>query len=192
MVAIYLPPAWLALVPIIVIEAGVGIWRFKVAPKQAFIVQTIANCASTILGLPITWLALALVEFACCSSAAGLDSPAHRVYAVTVQSPWLIPYESDLWWMIPASVAALTVPFYFMSVVIEYGAIRLLARQLEPRIARSWALQANLFSYGFLLVLMASAGLVPGAFDWLFEAFRPLSESLGDVVFLLSSMIHPR
>ena len=61
MVAVYLPPAWLALLPIIGIEAGFGCWRFKVPARRAVIAQAAANCLSTLIGLPITWVMLALI-----------------------------------------------------------------------------------------------------------------------------------
>jgi hypothetical protein len=43
MVAVYLPPAWLALVPIIVIESGYGTWRYKFPFGRSLAAQSVAN-----------------------------------------------------------------------------------------------------------------------------------------------------
>src|SRR2546428_12153824 len=50
MVAIYLPAAWLALVPIILIEAGYGVWGLGLPVGPAFLAQAVANLGLTLLG----------------------------------------------------------------------------------------------------------------------------------------------
>jgi len=192
MVAVYLPPAWLALIPIIIVEAGFGVWGFKVPAKRALIAQAAANCVSTLIGLPIAWIILALIEVTFFGSAAGLDSPLRRAYAVTVQSPWLIPYEREFWWMIPVSVGVLTIPFYVMSVVSEYVVVRRCVSDLTRTAIWSWVWKANLLSYGFLLLIMAAAQLWPKAFQWLFAPMYPVSEALVIAVFWLASLFHAR
>jgi hypothetical protein len=42
-----------------------------------------------------------------------------RVAAVTVQAPWLIPYEDQFYWMIPAASLFLMLPFFLVSVLTE-------------------------------------------------------------------------
>jgi len=192
MVAIYLPPAWVALFPIIAIEAGFGVWRFKVPAKRALIAQAAANCVSTLIGLPIAWMILALIEVIFFGSAAGLDSPLRRAYAVTVQSPWLIPYESEFWWMIPVSVGVLTIPFYVTSVVSEYVVVGRFVPDLARTVIWSWVWKANLLSYAFLLLIMGAAQLWPKAFQGLFAPMYPISEALVIAVFWLASLFHAR
>src|SRR5437879_349487 len=93
MIAVYLPPAWLALIPIILIEARIGAKMLDVARGRLLIASAVANSVSTLLGLPLAWLALATIEGVFFGTARGLDTSIHRVYAVTIQAPWLIPYE---------------------------------------------------------------------------------------------------
>ena len=62
MVAIYLPAAWLALLPIILIESGYGVWRLRLPIGPAFVAQATANCVSTLIGIPAIWVILALGE----------------------------------------------------------------------------------------------------------------------------------
>jgi hypothetical protein len=65
-------------------------------------------------------------------SAHGLRTLSAKLLAVTWQSPWLIPYEDDLVWMVPAAALCLLVPFFFASVYIEYQ----VARRVLPTHAR--------------------------------------------------------
>ena len=60
MVAVFLPPAWFALIPIIIIESAYGVWRFRMAASPTYAAVETANCISTLIGLPITWVVLAL------------------------------------------------------------------------------------------------------------------------------------
>src|SRR5437016_1743237 len=84
MVALYLPPAWLALLPIIFIESGYGARRYNFSFRRAFLAQATANCVSTVIGIPVTWLVILLIQFFTVSSGTG---PA-----------WLMPDPS--WWAI--------------------------------------------------------------------------------------------
>ena len=59
MVAMYLPPAWILLVPIIAIEAGYGVCHYGIPAGRALAVQAASNCLSTLVGLPLTWIVLA-------------------------------------------------------------------------------------------------------------------------------------
>ena len=111
MLAIYLPPASLLLIPIILIEAAHGTLRWGVPFRGALKAFALANVVSTIIGVPLCWAVAAGVELICCGDAVGLGTVGQRVFAVTVQAPWLIPYETDLWWMVPAATAVLTVLF---------------------------------------------------------------------------------
>src|SRR5579862_4439329 len=96
MVAIFLPPMWLSLVPVVLLEAWILQRMLSVPSRAALVASAVGNITTTIVGIPLIWAALAVVEAMCCGSAKGLDSAWHRIYAVTVQAPWLIPYEEDL------------------------------------------------------------------------------------------------
>ena len=188
MVAVYLPPAWAALVPVILIEAAVGVWWCGVPWRRALLGQAAANAVSTIAGLPVTWALLALVQLRCCGTALGLASSSKRLYAVTVQAPWLIPYEDDLSWMVPVAFLVLTIPFWAMSVVVEYAVLRRVIRDVAGRELRAWVVRANFLSYAFLLTLMAVAFAWPAPFEWPFGVFRPVSEAMMRGVFWLATL----
>jgi hypothetical protein len=182
MVAVFLPPAWLALIPIILIEAAIGIRQFGLPTRKAILGQALANSISTLVGLPVTWAVLAVLQLRFAGTALGLMSIGQVVYAVTIQAPWMIPYESELWWMIPVGLTVLTLVFYGMSVVIEEAVLRRVFREIPAAIIRSWALRANAASYGFLWLLVLSAFTWPRPFAWLFSMFAPITDRMMEVV----------
>jgi hypothetical protein len=114
-----------------------------------------ANLVSTLVGIPVTWGILVFLQLITGAGAGwGLETPLQKVLAVTVQSPWLIPYEGDLDWMVPAAAAVLCVPFFFMSVWCENVVARgLVEKSLRPNVWQ-WAWLANSLSYGLILLFL--------------------------------------
>jgi hypothetical protein len=123
MVAMYLPPAWILLVPIIAIEAGYGVCHYGIPAGRALAVQAASNCLSTLVGLPLTWIVLALGEFFILERAARVVEEFPLIVTVLgFARPG--PGAEDSTWLVPLSVALLTVPFYVMSVASEYVVVR--------------------------------------------------------------------
>src|SRR6266545_2465005 len=91
MVAIYLPPAWLLLVPIVAIEGGYGIWRLKIPAGRALAVQAAANCLSTLVGLPVTWVLLALGELFLLERASRVAPELPMIVTTVLGAAWLGP-----------------------------------------------------------------------------------------------------
>ena len=186
MVAFFLPPMWLSLVPVILLEGWILRRMLRVDNRSAFTASAIANIATTIVGIPLAWVVLAIAELACCGGAGGLATLWQRIYAVTVQAPWLIPYEKDLDWMVPSAMAVLAVPFFLVTVVIE----GLINRRLLPNVDRrktwraTWV--ANAASYVMLLLLAWPAFAVAGI---LRGVFRPLLNWFVEVVFTVARFL---
>jgi hypothetical protein len=148
-VAVHLPPAWLALVPIIFIESGYGTWRYKFPFGRSLAAQSIANCLSTLIGIPITWLILVLVEFVALEWAGGaIPQSVLPVLSPVLGAAWLDPGSERSWWVVGIAVAVLTFFFYLMSVVSEGFVVARFFRGLPRNKIRSWMLQANAISYG--------------------------------------------
>jgi hypothetical protein len=147
----------------------------------------LANVVSTIIGVPLLWFLLATVELVCCGGALGLGNVWAKVYAVTVQAPWLIPYEKELGWMIPAALCTLAVVFIVMSVLVETPIVSRIVKISGRRVWKSmWA--ANVGSY----VLLGLGGVAIGALnlklDKLQQLFMPLSESAIEAVFFIARL----
>jgi hypothetical protein len=126
------------------------------------------------------WAVLAIVEGVFAGAAEGLDTTGQKIYAVTVQAPWLIPYEGELAWMIPAALIVLAIPAYWLSVFVEWPVVsRFVAPRERPKTFRVVAI-ANLASYlvlAVLFVVIARAGamlkplhLFEGITNWFIES----------------------
>jgi len=148
------PASWILFVPIVLVEAAVARTLLRLATLRALLVSAVSNAASTLVGIPLTWLLLAVLEILATSGgrAYGLNTWPRKVLAFTVQAPWLIPYESDLDWLIPAAAIVLCVPFFFTSVGIEYLVARRLVRDVPTGTTSKWSWRANLLSYSLIVL----------------------------------------
>lgn len=185
MIGLILPAAWLLLIPVIFIEAFVGGRITKMPFRRILAVATASNCFSTLLGVPLAWLTMALVEGHFFGTAKGLDSVWKEIYAVTIQAPWLIPYDKDLDWMIPTAAAVLVLPLWMMSVVSEYFIVRRMLPELSCDMKWRWTWKANAISYVFLLIVVVAlpiTGPIIGVFGSL---LRPIIDFMVELVMRL-------
>jgi hypothetical protein len=156
MIFFELPAMLLCFLPVVVAEFIVARKMFDLTPTKASKALVAANLASTLVGFPIVWGLLLAVQLCVGGgSAYGLRTFWARAYAVTVQAPWLIPYEKDLRWMIPIAALYLLIPAFFASVYLErWICVKFWTDQEKPKIRRfSWI--AHFVSYGVLIVLAA-------------------------------------
>lgn len=190
MVAIFLPPMWLALVPIILVEAYI-VARLTVSSLPRAVAGTaVANALSTIVGIPVMWVVLAICEIALFSfSQPGGSSFWSKLFETVVQAPWLGPNESQMYWMIPAALAVLAIPFFLSSVFIEAPIVRRVAKLgSPPHWMRTMAL-ANAASYLGLGIVIATIQY----FEWhqIGEPFVPVVGWLVDIVAHVVRFIAP-
>lgn len=83
----------------------------------------------------------------------GIETPLGQLAAVTLQSAWLIPYEGEAYWMIPAASLFLLVPFLLASVRIERKLLHSRWTEVPPDKTASAVVVANLTSYSLLAVM---------------------------------------
>jgi hypothetical protein len=162
MIFITLPQMLVALVPVIAIEALYARRALRLSQRQAFTSFGVANLVSTLIGIPLAWGALVLLQMATGAGHPGIETPWHRFLAVTWEGAWLVPYrgyEHELYWMVPAATLFLLVPFFFASWWVEYLIVARLLRPLDRSEVRRATFRANLLSYG-LLTLIALVRLV--------------------------------
>lgn len=157
----------LALGPIIFIEAF-AIRSLKFSLERTVVSVTVANFVSTIIGIPVSWGLLFLLQ-----NATYLTSrPDHGSFwdiflAVTLQSPWVHPRGPEYDWIVYCAGLFLLVPFFFASWLLEYWVIVKFVKPILPggtapddislkvkRVVRN----ANLLSYAllafFILVML--------------------------------------
>lgn len=121
MLFLAMPAFLISLVPIIAIETLYISKGMELPLAQSLKTVSISNVASTVVGIPLTWFLLVLVQMVTGGGGAhGIDSVIEKILAVTWQAPWLIPYEKDLNWMIPVAGLVLLIPFFFASWWSEY------------------------------------------------------------------------
>jgi hypothetical protein len=153
LIAIFLPPMWLALIPIVVVEAAVNGLLLAMPFRRTIVPASMGNLLSTIAGIPLMWLLLATAELVCCGEAKGLSTSGARIYAVTIQAPWLIPYERDFRWMIPLALLVFAVPCYALSVAIEAPFNVIAFKTIPKKLVWRATAAANLASYLCLALL---------------------------------------
>ncbi len=157
MIFLALPPMIILLIPIILIEgwSSIGIIN-GIDRKQIWSGVIRANLFSTFIAWPVAWFLMVVLQMIAGGGAMyGLDSPLKLILAVTIQAPWLIPYEAELYWMIPVAMFVLLFPFFFVSVFAErYILLKLWKDTSNTSIIRfSW--KSHLYSYLFLMIVVA-------------------------------------
>ena len=159
MLFITLPAMLVALLPIIFIEMFVLKVMLDSTWRQAALVSSVANAASTLVGVPLAWFGFLAIEGAVGYPAGYFDIHVGPVLSAIVFAAWLGPSEQDLYWMVPFSSMVLLVGYFYISYFFEKA---ITARLLKDRPAQrisltSW--RANLVSYA-LLELLAGGFLV--------------------------------
>ncbi|WP_444938922.1 hypothetical protein [Microbulbifer sp. JMSA002] len=153
MLFLAMPTFLVSLVPIIAIETLYISKGMTLPLVQSLKTVSISNVASTIIGIPLAWLLLVLIQLVTGGGGVyGIDSLMGKILAVTWQAPWLIPYEEDLNWMIPAAGLILLIPFFFASWWSEYFISQKLNKTLPSVSVKIKVRNANLITYSLLAV----------------------------------------
>ena len=154
MLYVQMPWMTIALVPIIVVEALIARRRLGLATSKSFLGTAIANAVSTFVGIPLAWFAqFGLNLLISGGTGHGLGNPSAIFMSVVVQASWLVPYESELYWMVPTAFLVLLIPAYFVSVLAENLVLRKMWSQMDSRRVSATVWLANTASYAALIVL---------------------------------------
>jgi len=62
MIFLTFPSMILALIPIVLIEAGVFAWLLRIKYRQTILPSLLGNLISTIIGIPLSWLLMVAVQ----------------------------------------------------------------------------------------------------------------------------------
>ena len=153
MIFLVMPTFAIAIVPIVIIESVYLAKTLKISGKVAGKTATISNLVSTLVGIPLTWILLVVIQILTGGDKAyGLNSTLDKILAVTWQAPWLIPYESALHWMVPVAGLVLLIPFFFVSWWSEYLVSKKLLDATRVVIIKRAVRNANLITYGLLVL----------------------------------------
>ncbi len=156
MLIVVWPVMWVILVPIILLEAAVGTKLLHIGFPEAVQISALANIVSTLIGIPITWLILLVIEMRVGKGGGVYDISTvwGKIASVTIQSPWILPFPRlDI--VVPAAALFLCIPFYLMSVMTECLSAQLITQgRLSSKELANWAWQANGVSYGLICLIL--------------------------------------
>ena len=159
MLALLWPASWIALIPIVIIEAWIARRIIGLAWKPALIRSSIANAVSTFIGIPLAWGALLIAQIGLTGGRRtfGMYTLPQKLFVAIIQAPWPKPYREDIYghldWLIPSAAIVLLIPLFFASVYLERWAFDR-KKQLEKGLVRSWSWKANLMTYGIMLFFL--------------------------------------
>ena len=152
MLAVVWPVMWLAFLPVVVIESLVALKSLGLQFRRALAVTAAANAVSTLVGIPLTWFVLVVLELVLWGGGVHpIGTPWQAAITVCKEAAWLCPYENAIDWMVPVAAILLCVPFYFVSVLIEYFIVRRMVSN-DGRPVRRFCWWANLWSYMALIL----------------------------------------
>lgn len=185
MIFVQWPLMLCALVPVIAIEALLIRRWLPVSYKEAFAGIARANLISTLVGVPLAWLAMLALELVTLLPLAvaaqkwhwRLESPVFYAIGFILSSAWVGPSGGDSAWPIVLAAALLLIPSFYLSVWIERRWCLRSWPRLDPGGIRRAVFFSNFASYALLLVsILVWMSLGPEtmtrALIWLFHAIR--------------------
>lgn len=164
MLALAWPAQWLAFIPIVLVECEL-IRRPLQLPFHSVIWPVIrANFISTLVGVPIAWLAmlapLMVVGVGLSSLLASTNIPDYVQYIVFPFTAAWIGGSGP--WEVYFAFTVLTIPFCIVSVFLEEGSIRKTLPDIDRSMLHRLVVRANVWSYVLLSILALAVPLMGG------------------------------
>ena len=150
-----------ALVPIVFIEAYIVASSLQVNVKKVFPPVTIANLVSTLVGIPVTWFVLALLQIGSVIVLGTIAKwiPSTDLFSLTLGAPWVYPGHDNEKLIVLGAMLFLLIPYGLASWAIEYLVVKAmlvkkhefgdLLKNLKAAVGK-----ANLVSYCLLAVFV--------------------------------------
>lgn len=160
------PVFWLTFIPIVIIEGYVikrALKEYKVDSRDPWDIALSSNLVSTLIGIPLTWVLLVLVQYGIGYILVKWIDPYWpklvQVVAPLMAIAWLPPLRGDVFAELYAICAfmILLVPFFWASYRLEeaFAWIWFKERNISRALSRKIIRRANFYSYMFLFVLLA-------------------------------------
>ena len=149
------PFALYLLIPVIGLETWLARNVPHIGAKRRFMDVLAANVFSTLVGWPLAWLVLVLLQIFVIPGGAsgyGVQTPLGAIASVTLQAAWLVPYEEDFYWMIPSAATVLMLPAFLVTIPSERLVLRYYWPQVPLNDRRRFVWTANLVSYALLVL----------------------------------------
>lgn len=151
----------LALVPTVLVEAYIVASTLHVNVKKVYVSVTVANLVSTLVGIPVTWFGLALLQIGSVVVLGRVAEsiPASDLFSLTLGAPWIYPGHDNEQLIILGAMLFLLIPYGLASWAIEYLVVKaILAKNQEfsgfSKNLKASVGKANLVSYSLLAVFV--------------------------------------
>jgi hypothetical protein len=153
-----LPAMLMALVPIIYLEVWAVRSRLNLSRRHTFGAVTTANLVSTLIGIPVAWFILMVLQQ---MSGPGMksfikyfhndqNSPLWAAFSLLTGFTWISPRPENRYWMVPIAAALMLLPSYLASVWLERPICRRWWSHLDPALVSQAVTHANRLSYAAL------------------------------------------
>jgi hypothetical protein len=151
------PSAWVLFVPVCAIEAWIAKRLLALSLRESIELAVAANAWSTLLGIPLTWLALLALEMVGGLSLSALNAESRGAWLLLTPlfTPWLGP--GTRYWHVYAAAAFLCIPFMLVSMRVERWSAE---TRVAPGQARRWSRYANLATYIPIIIVLVALAFV--------------------------------
>ena len=165
MLAAVWPLMWFMLLPIVVLEAEWAYRTMNWSRFECYKVTSLGNLASSIVGIPIAWIAMFAIQFLFHLAFYNWEHWEFwwflRVILFPVNVAWLPPGATN--WQMVLAFCILSIPFCWTSIVVERKVARWLKPEAPQEKLNRWLRQANMASYfGLMMVAIIYVALCEG------------------------------
>jgi len=158
MIVLTYPAMILLLIPVSIIEAVVYSQKLGITFKNTMWPSFVSNLVSTIVGIPIAWLLLLLIELVTTFGRPfDLSTFFGQIMTVALQSAWFMPPNTNagsaMSWMLPLTFVVGLIPAFFISIWIEARIVMKFFKEKDGVEIKKVVKKANIYSYGALIIL---------------------------------------
>ena len=141
-----------ALIPIVLIQSYSAKKMLGVSITKAIGPISASNFTSLLVVFPALWVFwLSAQQLVGGDVSHSLTTWWKKLYAVTVQAPWLTHSGRDLLWMVPAAAIVMLVPAFFLSVWSERLVLQWFWKNEEKSRLTKFSFMAHVPSYAMLV-----------------------------------------
>ena len=147
------PAQWIAFVPVVLIETALVAAALRAPYLQQLWPVVKANLLSTLIGVPLAWLAMLALEAGVAGVAFGLlpESATSAAWVQVVLFPFMSAWiGGSTLWEFEVAFLVLAVPFCVVSVFIEHRFLRRLVPHAQAASLRRALWRGNVLTYVLL------------------------------------------
>ena len=146
------PQAIFVLIPIIIIEGYIIKRKTGLTNEKSYETSALMNAISTIVGIPITWFVILMIQFLIdylnIDSVTNNPTVVDRGIELLFGSAWLPPSVEN--WELPAAVLVLLIPFFYMSWYVELFIAKKMLVDIESTLLKKIIFQGNIITYSLI------------------------------------------